>query len=83
MDKVGCSAFEIPDGVSANGQVDAALGHMISALHILDRNLAVPGIVGARLQHAIDTLCDELGLDQDFQAPEVSAHSGGRHLPPT
>ncbi|QDP20423.1 hypothetical protein [Sphingomonas xanthus] len=40
-----------------------ALSHMMQALEFLDRDPALPGIIGARLQHAIDTLCDECGLE--------------------
>lgn len=41
----------------------AALALMVDALHHLDNDAAIPAIVGARLQHAIDTLCQECDVD--------------------
>lgn len=42
---------------------EAALAHMIQALEWLDRDTSLSGIVGARLQSAIDSMYIECGIE--------------------
>lgn len=59
------SGFEREVGTDQSTFADAfsALSLMTSALQQLDGNPAIPAIIGARLQHAIDCLCAEYNLD--------------------
>lgn len=52
----------------ADSLAELALDHMVKALGFIDLDSSLPGVIGARLQHAIDTLCEERGL----QAPTPS-----------
>lgn len=53
-------------GISQSFQIGAAseaLALMVDALGRLDSDPAVPSIIGAHLQHAIDTLCDAYSIE--------------------
>ena len=47
----------------ASGARELALSHMLDALAQLDSDASISGVIGARLQSAIDALCGEMGIE--------------------